>query len=84
VVRHFGYDLRPHRGDRNPRRHDFPIRGAYSYFEPSHFDGPRFSRRASRPTRSNGEVQRIMRTFLGHKIFLTNSSTEPSTFSHSM
>jgi hypothetical protein len=45
----------------------------------------------SRPTRSNGEVQRIVKTSLGRmvkcwipKIFLTNPSIEPSTFSHSM
>jgi hypothetical protein len=91
VPRRFGYGPRPHRGDHPPRRHGFPARGAYSHFEPSHFDGPHFPRRGSRPTRSKGEVQRIVKTSLGRmvkcwipKIFLTNPSTEPSTFSHSI
>jgi hypothetical protein len=69
----------------------FPTRGVYSYFAPSRFDGPCFSYRGSRPTRSNGAVQRIMKTSLGYmvkcwisKIFLTNPNIEPSTFFHSM
>jgi hypothetical protein len=91
VPRHFDYDLRPHRSDRPPRRHGFPTRGAYSHFEPSRFDSPRFPRHGSRPTRSNGEVERIVKTSSDRmvkcwipKIFLTNLSTEPSTFSHSI
>jgi hypothetical protein len=50
-------------------------------------DGSRFPRRGSRPTRSSGEVQRTVKTSPGHmvkcwipKIYLTNPSTEPSTF----
>jgi hypothetical protein len=73
------------------RRHGFPTRGVYSHLEPSHFDGPHFPHRGSCPTRSNGEVQRIVKTSSGSmvkcripKIFLTNHSTEPSTFSHSV
>jgi hypothetical protein len=84
VPRHFDYDPRPHRGDRLPCRHGFPARGAYSHYEPSRFDGPCFSHRGSCSTRSNGEVQRIVKTYLGHMVkccipkkFLTNPSTEP-------
>jgi hypothetical protein len=87
----FGVDPRSHRCVRPPRRHGFFARGVYSHFEPSRFDDPHFSRRGSRPTHSNGEVQRIGKTYSGRvvkcwipKIFLTNPSTEPSTFSHSM
>jgi hypothetical protein len=91
VRRHFGYGPRSHHGDRPSRRHGFPVRGAYSLFEPSHFNGPHFPHHGSCPTHSNGEVPRIVKTFSGRmvkcwisKIFLTNTSTEPSTFSHSM
>jgi hypothetical protein len=91
VPRRFGHGTCPDRGDRPPRRHGFPARGAYSHFEPSRFDGPRFPRSGSRPTRSNGEVHKIVKTFLGRmvkcwipKIFLTNPNTKPSTFSHLM
>jgi hypothetical protein len=91
VLGHFGVDTRSHRGVRFPRRYVFPARGVYSYFEPSYFDGPRFPYCGSRPTHSNGEVQRIVKTSSGRmvkcwipKIFLTNPSIEPSTFSHSM
>jgi hypothetical protein len=44
VPRRFGYDTRPHRGDRFPRRPDFPTGGAHTHFEPRHLDGPRFPR----------------------------------------
>jgi hypothetical protein len=87
----FGVDPRSHRGVCPSRKHGFPIRGVYSHFELSHFDDPRFPRHGSRPTRSNGEVQSIVKTSLSRmikcwipKIFHTNPSTEPSTFSHSM
>jgi hypothetical protein len=89
VPRCFGYVPRPHRDDCPPRRHGFPARGAYSQFELSCFDGPRFPHRYSCPTRSNGGVQRIVKTSTCRmvkcwipKIFLTNPSTEPLTFSH--
>jgi hypothetical protein len=56
-----------------------PARGAYSHFDPSCFDGPRFSRRGSRPTCSNCEVHKIVVTSSCRmvkcwipKIFLTN------------
>jgi hypothetical protein len=68
VPRHFGYGSHPHRGDRPPCRHDFPARGAYSHFDPSRFDGPCFPYHGSRPTRSNGEVQRIVKTSLDHMV----------------
>jgi hypothetical protein len=91
VLGHFDVDPRFHRVVRPPRRHGFPARGVYFHFEPSHFDGPHFPRCGSHPTHSNGEVQRIVKTFSSRmvkcwilNIFLTNPSTEQSTFSHSM
>jgi hypothetical protein len=86
--RRFGYDPRPHRGDRFSRKPGFSTGGSFPHFEPRHLDGPRFPRRGSRPTRPSGEVQRTVKTSFGHmvkcwipKIYLTNPSTEPSTFS---
>jgi hypothetical protein len=91
VPRRFGVDPHSHCGVRLPRRHGFPTRGVYSHLEPSRFDGPCFPCRGSHPTRSNGEVQNTVKTSMGRmikcwipKIFLTNLSTEPSTFSYSM
>jgi hypothetical protein len=87
----FGVDPRYHHDVCPPCRHGSPARGVYSNFLLSHFDSPHFPYRGSRPTHSNGAVQRIVKTSSGRmvkcwipKIFLTNSSTEPSTFSHSM
>jgi hypothetical protein len=68
VPRHFGYDPRPHRGDRVPRRASFPIEWARTHFEPRHLDGPRFPRRDSRPTRPNGELERIVNTSSGRMV----------------
>jgi hypothetical protein len=48
-----------------PHRHGFPARGVYSHFEPSYLDGPRFPHHGSCLTRSNGEVQRIVKTSSG-------------------
>jgi hypothetical protein len=91
VPRRFGYGTRPHRGDRTPRRPGFPALGFHTRFEPRHLDGPCFSHRGSHPTHSNGDVQKIVKTSSGHmvkcwvpKIYLTNPSTEPSTFFHPM
>jgi hypothetical protein len=91
VPRCFAYGPRPHHGDHPPRRHNFPARGAHSYFGLSRFNSPHLPHHGSCPTRSIGEVQRIMKTSSGRmvkywipKIFLTNPSTELSTFSHSM
>jgi hypothetical protein len=54
-------------------------------------DGPGFLCRDSHPTRSNGNVQKIVKTSSSSmvkcwipKIYLANPSIEPSTFSHSM
>jgi hypothetical protein len=84
----FGYDTRPHRGDRFLRRPIFPVGGSHNHFEPRHLDGPHFLCRCSHPTRSSDVVQRVVKTSSGHmvkcwipKIYLTNTSTEPSTFS---
>jgi hypothetical protein len=52
VPRYFGFDSRSHRGARLPHRHNSPARGAYSHFELSRFDGPRFLHRGSCLTRS--------------------------------
>jgi hypothetical protein len=89
--RRFGYGPRPHRGDRFPRSPGFPAGGSFRHFELRHLDGTRFPRRGSRPTRPSGEVQRTVKTSSGRmvkcwipKIYLTNPSTEPSTFSHPM
>jgi hypothetical protein len=51
-----------------PRRHGFPTRGVYSHSESSHFDGPYFPHRDSRPTHSNGEVQSVLKTSSGHMV----------------
>jgi hypothetical protein len=91
VPRRFGYGQRFHRGDRFPHRSDFTTRGSHTHFELRHFDGPRFSRHASRPTRSSDMVQKTVKTFSDRmvkcrifRIYLTNPSTEPSTSSHPM
>jgi hypothetical protein len=91
VPRCFGVDPRSHHGVHPLHRLGFPDRGVYSHFEPSHFDGPCFPCHGSRPTHSNGEAQRMVKTSSGRmvkcwipKIFLTNPNIEPSTFSHSM
>jgi hypothetical protein len=84
----FGYGPRLYYGDHFPRRHGFPTGGSYTRFEPKHLNGPHFPRRGSRPTRSNDEVQKIVKTSSGRmvkcwipKIYLTNLSTESSTSS---
>jgi hypothetical protein len=70
-------------------RPGFLARGSFTHFELRHLDGPRFPHCSSRPTRPSGEVQRTVKTSSGHmvkccipKIYLTNPSTEPLTFSH--
>jgi hypothetical protein len=88
VSRHFGYSPRSHCRDRFPHRHGFSTGGSYTHFELRHMDGQHFSRHGSCPTGSNGEVQKIVKTSSRHmvkcwvpKIYLTNPSTEPLTFS---
>jgi hypothetical protein len=87
-LRCFGYGPRPHCGDHFPRKPGFPTGGPHTHFEPRHLYGPHFSRRGTRPTGSNGEVLKTVKTSSGRMvkcwipmIYLTNSSTEPSTFS---
>jgi hypothetical protein len=87
--RRFGYGPRPHCGGRFSRRPGFPAGGSYIHFEPRHLNGPRFPHRGSLSTRRSGEVQRTVKTSSIRmvkcwilKIYLTNTSTEPSTFSH--
>jgi hypothetical protein len=87
----FGYDPRPHHGDRFSRRLGFPTGESHTHFELRYLDGPHFSRCGSRPTRPNGEVQRTVKTFSSRmvkcwipNIYLTNPSTEPSTSSRLM
>jgi hypothetical protein len=65
--------------------------GFHTHFEPRHLHAPYFFHRGSRLTRSNGDVQKIVKTSSDHmvkcwisKIYLTNPSTEPSTFSRPM
>jgi hypothetical protein len=91
VHRHFGYGPHPHHGDRFLCRPSFPAAGSYTYFESRHLDGPHFFRHGSRPTHSNGEVQKTMKISSSHvvkcwipKFYLTNPSTDPSTSSHPM
>jgi hypothetical protein len=52
--RRFGYDPRPHHGDRFSRMPGFPAGGSFIHFEPRHLDSPRFHRRGSHPTRPSG------------------------------
>jgi hypothetical protein len=89
--RRFGYAPRPHRGDRFPRRHIFSTGGSYTHVEPRHLDGLCFPHRGSCLIQPSGEVQRTMKTSFGRmvkcwipKIYLTNPSIEPSTFSRTV
>jgi hypothetical protein len=67
-LRRFGYGPRPHCGDRFLHRPGFLRGGFHNHFEPRHMDGPRFSHRGSRPTRSNGDVQKIVKTSSGRMV----------------
>jgi hypothetical protein len=62
VPRRFGYSPRPHRGDHFLCRSGFLAGGFHTHFESRHLDSPCFPRRGSRPTRSNGDVQKIVKT----------------------
>jgi hypothetical protein len=68
VSRHVGYGPHSHRSDRPSHRHSFPTGGSYTHFEPRHLDGPHFPHHGSRPTRSNGEVQKTVKTSSGHMV----------------
>jgi hypothetical protein len=91
VPRRFGYSPCSHLGDHFLHRLGFPTGGSHTHFELRHLDDPHFPRCGSCPTWSNGEVQRTVKTSSArmvkcwiHKIYLTNSSNEPSTSSHPM
>jgi hypothetical protein len=69
----------------------FPVGGFYTRLEPRHLDGSHFLRCGSRPTSSNGEVQKTVKTSSGRmvkcwiaKFYLTNPNTESSTSSRHM
>jgi hypothetical protein len=68
VPRRFGYNSHSHRGDRFSRRHDFPAGGFYTRFEPRHLDGTHFPHLGSRPSGSNGEVQKTVKTSSGRMV----------------
>jgi hypothetical protein len=91
VPRRFGFDPRSHLGACPLHRHGSSARGVYSHFESKHLDGPRFPYRGSRPTGSNSEVLKTVKTSSGRmvkcwicKIYLPNPSIEPLTFSRPM
>jgi hypothetical protein len=79
MPRRFGYGSCPHHGDCFSCRLSFPTGGSHTHFKPRHLDGPHFLHHGSRPTRRNGEVQRIVKTSSSRmvkcwirKIYLTN------------
>jgi hypothetical protein len=89
--RRLGYGTHPHCGDHFSCGPDFSGGASHSQFELRHLDGPYFSHLSSHATGSNGEVMKDVKTSSGRmvkfwisKIYLTNTSTEPSTFSHPM
>jgi hypothetical protein len=59
---------RSHRGDCFLCRHGFATGGSYTHFEPRHLEGPHFSHRGSRPTGSNGEVRKTVKTSAGRMV----------------
>jgi hypothetical protein len=68
VPRCFGYDPRPHHGDRFPRRSGFSVGASHTHLEPRHLDGPRFPHHGSHHTGSSGEVLKTVKTSSGHKV----------------
>jgi hypothetical protein len=91
VPRRFRYSQCPHRGDHFLGRSGLPAGGFHTHFELRHLDGPHFPRRDFCPSHSNGDVQKIVKTFSDRmvkcwirKIYLTNHNTESSTFSYPM
>jgi hypothetical protein len=66
--RRFGYGPRSHRGDHFRRSPGFPAEWAHTHFEPRHLDDPRFPRRSLCHTRPNGEVEKIVKAFLGRMV----------------
>jgi hypothetical protein len=47
VPRRFGYDPRPHCGDRFPRMPGFSTGASHTHFVPIHLDGPHFPHRGN-------------------------------------
>jgi hypothetical protein len=91
VSRHVGYSPHPHHGDHFLRRPSFLSRGSHTHFETRDLDGPCFPHHGTCPIGSCGEVQKTVKTSSGRmvkcwipKIYLTNPSIEPSTFSRPM
>jgi hypothetical protein len=91
IPRCFGYGPRPHRGDHYSRRPGFSTTASHTHIEPRHLNGRHFPRCDSHPTGSSGEVLKTVKTSSGcmvkywiPKIYLTNPSTESSTFSRPM
>jgi hypothetical protein len=68
MSKRFGYGPCPHCGDCFPCRLGFPDRVSYTHFELRHLDGPRFPRHGSRPTGSNGEVPKTVKTTSGRLV----------------
>jgi hypothetical protein len=66
--RRFGYGPRTRCGDHFPRKPGVPAGRSYTHFEPRYLDDPYFLHRGSRPTRSSGEVQRIVKTSFSHMV----------------
>jgi hypothetical protein len=90
VSRRFGYGSRPHRDDRFPRGPVFLLEGLTLTLSPDTWT-VHISLRGSRPTGSNDEVLKTVKTSSGRmvkcwipKIYLTNPNTEPSTSSRPM
>jgi hypothetical protein len=87
MPRRFGYGPHPHRGDHFPYMPGFSAKASHTHFEPRHLNDPHFLHLGSHTTRSSGEVLKTMKTYSGRmikccvpKLYLTNPSTEPSTF----
>jgi hypothetical protein len=64
VPRRFGYDPCSHCGDRFLCRYGFLAGGSYNHFKLRHLDGLCFLCHGSRPTDSNGEVQKTVKISL--------------------
>jgi hypothetical protein len=60
--RRFGYGPRPHRGYNFPCRLGFSAGAYHTHFEPRHLDRSHFPHHGSRPTGSNGEVLKTIKT----------------------
>jgi hypothetical protein len=68
VPRCYGHSPCSHHDDCLLRRHYFSAGGSYTRFEPRHLDGQHFPCRGPRPIGSNGELQKTVKTSLGHMV----------------